>query len=72
MQMLTLDPTARLRLLETWLPFVQAESDRYGWQLTGPELEQLILRAGPRLHTAANQLAARAIIWHCHQQMHHN
>ncbi|RRR76642.1 MAG: hypothetical protein EI684_02610 [Candidatus Viridilinea halotolerans] len=66
------DPAARLRLLEVWLPFVQAESERYGWQLAGPELEQLILLAAPRLYTAANPLTARAIIWHYRQQLHHN
>lgn len=65
------DPTTRLRLLESWLPLVQTENERLGWQLAGPELEALILVAAPQLATSANMLAARAIIWHYHHQLQH-
>ncbi|PDW01323.1 hypothetical protein [Candidatus Viridilinea mediisalina] len=66
------DPTTRLRLLESWLPLVQAENERYGWQLAGPELEALILLAAPQLTTSTNLLTARVIIWHYQQQLQHN
>lgn len=63
------DPGARLRLLESWLPLVHAESERYGWGYDGPGMERLILLAAPALRHAPSLLAARALLWHYHQQL---
>jgi hypothetical protein len=63
------DATAQQRLLESWLPLAQAESERHGWGYDGPSLEQLILLAAPSLRDAPTLLAARACFWHYHQRM---
>lgn len=63
------DIAARLRLLESWLPLAQAESERYGWGYDSPKLEQLILLAAPRLRAAPTLLAARALFWHYRQEL---
>lgn len=58
------DETARLRLLECWLPLAQEANRLYGWGCTSPDLEHLIIRAAPRLNQAHNVLQAHGILWH--------
>ena len=65
----SVDATAQLRLLESWLPLAQAESERYGWGYDSLRLEQLILLAAPSLRQAPTLLAAQALFWHYHQRM---
>jgi len=69
MHLFTDDPAARLRLLESWLPLAQWESDAQGWGYDGPGLEQLILLAAPALRQAHSLIAARALLWHYHQHL---
>jgi hypothetical protein len=63
------DTMARLRLLESWLPLAQAESERFSWGYDGPALERLILLAAPSLRQAPTLLAAQALFWHYHQHI---
>ncbi len=69
MELITNDPNSRLLLLESWLPLAQWESDAQGWGYDGPALEQLILLAGPSLRQVHSLIAARALLWHYHQQL---
>lgn len=63
------DSTARLRLLESWLPLAQSESEVQGWGYDGSGLERLILLAAPSLRKAPSLIAARALLWHYHRQL---
>lgn len=63
------DIAARLRLLESWLPLAQAESERNGWGYDSSALERLILLAAPSLREAPTLLAARACFWHYHHEL---
>ena len=69
MEHLTDDPATRLRLLESWLPLAQSESEAQGWGYDGPGLERLILVAAPSLRQAHSLFAARALLWHYHDQL---
>lgn len=66
---LSSDRTARLRLLETWLPLVQHENGIHGWGYDAATLEALILVAAPALRQATTPLAARAVLWYYHRQL---
>jgi len=63
------DTSASVRLIESWLPLVQAENMRNGWGHDGLTLETLIMTAAPALQHATNTLSARAILWHCRSQL---
>lgn len=63
------DPSARLRLLESWLPLAQSESETQGWGYDGPGLERLIILAAPSLRQTQSLIAARALLWHYHTRL---
>lgn len=57
------EAATRQRLLEGWLPLAQEASSRYGWELSPPAIEALILAAAPSLAQARSALDACAILW---------
>lgn len=65
----SVDATAQLRLLESWLPLAQAESEHNGWGYDSSALERLILLAASSLREAPTILAARACFWHYHHEL---
>jgi len=63
------DNRTQLRLLESWLPLVQAENSDQHWELTTEQIETLIVMAAPALRAATNRLTARAILWYHRRHM---
>ncbi len=63
------DANTHLRFLESWLPLVQAESERNGWGYDSATLERLVLLAAPGLRAVSTLLAARALFWYYQQQL---
>jgi hypothetical protein len=61
-----IEMTARLRLLECWLPLAQALSASAGWREEPASLEALVLVAAPALAQARSAAEARAILTTCH------
>jgi hypothetical protein len=57
----------RIRSLENWLPLVQAENIRHGWELNAAELEQLVHNTSAALDLTVSELGARAVLWHYHR-----
>lgn len=59
----SLDPTIRLRLLESWLPFAQQVMGDLEAHCSPAELEALILAAAPALAMTDSAMTARAVLW---------
>jgi hypothetical protein len=57
----------RIRSLENWLPLVQTENMRHGWELNAAELEQLVHVAQTALELTGSLLGARTVLWRHHR-----
>lgn len=67
MKQLILDPLARIRILECWLPLAQEINNTEGWDCYPPTLEVLILVALPSLRDARSAAESGAVLRHVYR-----